>query len=229
MMKSYIFLLTCLPMTGWAQEGLIPNESGLSFFQETTNKINKIKLSQAPNKSILMFGDSITQAMNQNNLHFSSVNLGTGGERVESIFKRIKETDIQKYDGVYISGGSNNFLHGESGVQVGEKIAEAVVFTAAKAKHVYVTGVLVPNLKLNPQVQNNFKDANSIIKSTCKKYKNCEFINIPSEIVGKDGNNLNYTIEDGIHLNKEGYSLLKENLNKKMADFPVNYYYKFTY
>lgn len=226
--KKILLLLALTPSIVMAESAYKTNESELSFFG-ITNKINKMKMSQSSPKSYLFFGDSIVQGLNPNKMHMDYVNLGIGGDTVHGIFKRIKETHIEKYDGVLVSIGANNFLQGESGWDLGDEIMEVIDYAAPKAKKLFVMETFVPNRELNPNVSADFASANAKLRTACDKYKNCQVIPMPESMVGKDGLNRDYSIYDGIHLNAMGYTLWKRELNKKMADFPVNYYYRARY
>lgn len=185
-------------------------------FHEITNKINSMKLSQASNDSILFFGDSITQGLNDGDISVNHVNLGIGGDTVDDILSRMKATDINQYKGVFIEGGANNFLHGDNGKSVGEAVSSAIDYAAQSAKSVYVSHVFVPNREINKSVSADALTANDIIDKKCSEIPNCTVVLVPSEIIDHDGMRKNYSIEDGVHLNGQGYNLWKKEINKSI-------------
>lgn len=227
-MKRIALLLSLAPIVCHAESLYRTDEGELSFFGKT-NKINGMRLSQASEQNYLFFGDSIVQGLNPNVMHMDYVNLGIGGDTVHGVYKRIKETPIDKYDGILVSVGANNFLQGESGWDLGDEIMKVIDYAAPKAKKLFVMETFVPNRELNPNVSADFASANAKLHTACDKYKNCQVIPMPDGMVGKDGLKRDYSIYDGIHLNAIGYTLWKRELNKKMADFPVNYYYRARY
>ena len=227
-MKKITLLLALTPFLSQAESSYRIDESQLSFFG-ITNKINAMRLSQASERNYLFFGDSIVQGLNPNDMHMDYVNLGIGGDTVHGVFKRIKETPIERYDGVLVSVGANNFLQGESGWDLGDELMEVIDYSAPKAKKLFVMETFVPNRTMNLTVSSDFASANAKIHTACAKYRNCKVIPMPAGMVGKEGLNKEFSIIDGIHLNAMGYSLWKVELNKKMADFPVNYYYRARY
>ncbi|HBN7128704.1 TPA: SGNH/GDSL hydrolase family protein [Escherichia coli] len=227
-MKKIVLTIALMPVIAMAESPYRIDEGPISFYG-ITNKINKMKLSQAPKNNYLFFGDSIVQGLNPNKMHMSYVNLGIGGDTVHGVFKRVKETPIEKYDGVLLSVGANNFLQGESGWDLGDEIMEVIDYAAPKAKRLFVMETFVPNRVMNSSVSADFASANAKIHTACAKYKNCQVIPMPEGMIGKDGLKRDYSIYDGIHLNAMGYTLWKRELNKKMADFPVNYYYRARY
>lgn len=226
--KKTALLLALMPFFSHAESAYRIDESQLSFFG-ITNKINTMRLSQASEQNYLFFGDSIVQGLNPNDMHMGYVNLGIGGDTVHGVFKRIKETPIERYDGIFVSVGANNFLQGESGWDLGDEIMEVIDYAAPKAKKLFVMETFVPNRVVNPSVSSYFASANSKIHTACAKYKNCQVVPLPDGMIGKDGLKRDYSIYDGTHLNPIGYTLWKREINKKMADFPVNYYYRLRY
>jgi lysophospholipase L1-like esterase len=226
--KNYLLLLALMPSFVMAESTYKLDEGEIIFFG-ITNKINKMKLSQASKENYLFFGDSIVQGLNPNKMHMSYVNLGIGGDTVHGVFKRIRETKIDTYNGILVSVGANNFLQGESGWDLGDEIMEVIDYAAPKAIRLFVMETFVPNRVMNPSVSADFASANAKIHTACAKYKNCQVIPVPEGMIGKDGLKRDYSIYDGIHLNAMGYTLWKRELNKKMADFPVNYYYRARY
>lgn len=227
-MKNFLLLLTLTPAIVVAESAYQLDEGNLSFYG-ITNKINKMKLAQASPENYLFFGDSIVQGLNLNKLHMNYVNMGIGGDTVHGVFKRIRETKIDAYKGILVSVGANNFLRGQSGWDLGDEIMEVIDYAAPKAKRLFVMETFVPNRVMNPSVSADFASANAKIYTACAKYKNCQVIPMPEGMIGKDGLKRDYSIYDGIHLNAMGYTLWKRELNKKMADFPVNYYYRARY
>lgn len=217
-----------MPFLSHAESSYRIDESRLSFFG-ITNKINTMRLSQASDRNYLFFGDSIVQGLNPNDMHVDYVNLGIGGDTVHGVFKRIKETPIERYDGVLVSVGANNFLQGESGWDLGDELIEVIDYAAPKAKKLFVMETFVPNRTMNITVSPDFQSANEKIHAACAKYTNCHVISMPDGMIGKEGLKKEFSISDGIHLNAMGYTLWKRELNKKMADFPVNYYYRLKY
>lgn len=227
-MKKIVLILALMPAIAMAESPYRIDDGSIIFF-DITNKINKMRLSQASTNNYLFFGDSIVQGLNPNKMHMSYVNLGIGGDTVHGVFKRIKETQIEKYDGVLLSVGANNFLQRESGWILGDELIEVIDYAAPKTKKLFVMETFVPNRLLNPSVSEDFASANAKIHTACARYKNCQVIPMPESMVGKEGLKREYSIYDGIHLNAIGYTLWKRELNKKMADFPVNYYYRARY
>ncbi|EFN7967806.1 hypothetical protein ED741_00920 [Escherichia coli] len=84
-MRYLALFLFVLSFNSVASTYIATDESPLSFWG-ITNKENQMRLSQAKYDSILMFGDSITQGLNQNGLHFEYANLGIAGDTVQGIF-----------------------------------------------------------------------------------------------------------------------------------------------
>ncbi|HDC4664554.1 TPA: hypothetical protein O8U43_001930 [Enterobacter cloacae] len=206
------------------------DESELSFYG-ITNKIIHMKLSQIDDqeasKTIIMFGDSITQGLNPNGLHFDYVNAGIGGDTVHGIKARVKSEDLGRYRAVFIESGTNNLLMGESGDLLGDEIAEMIEYAAPKAKKLYVSQVFVPNRSKITQIAKDAKIADYKIKLTCAKFQNCVVIPIPAGIIGDDGITPEYSLPDSTHLNGKAYALWKDELNRAMATFPFSLYYKY--
>ncbi|WP_081946098.1 SGNH/GDSL hydrolase family protein [Cedecea neteri] len=152
-----------------------------------------------------------------------------GGDTVHGVLKRIKETHIDKYDGLLISVGANNFLQGESGWDLVDEIGAIIDYAPPRTKQLYVMETFVPNRLKYPFISSDFGAANRMIYKTCSQYKNCQVIPLPKGMIGKDGIDLKYTIADGVHPNALGFTLWKREINKKMANFPYNLYYRARY
>lgn len=206
------------------------DESELSFYG-ITNKIIHMKLSQIDDeeasKTIIMFGDSITQGLNPNGLHFDYVNAGIGGDTVHGIKARVKSEDLGRYRAVFIESGTNNLLMGEIGSQVGDEIVEMIEYAAPKARKLYISQVFVPNRDKITQIAKDASLADYKIKLTCAKFKNCVLIPLPAGVIGENGIKPEYSMPDSTHLNGKAYALWKDELNRAMASFPYSLYYKY--
>ncbi|MBL5913933.1 SGNH/GDSL hydrolase family protein [Enterobacter asburiae] len=206
------------------------DESALSFYG-VTNKINKMKLSQINNKekknTVLMLGDSITQGLNNNDLHFESVNLGIGGDTVHGLKARIKDIDTENWKSVFIEIGTNNILMGENGIQLGEEISELIDYASKNSKQLFVSEVFIPNRSVVNGISEDASQANAILYKKCSEFNNCKIIKIPESMLISGSLTSKYTIYDGIHLNGDAYSKWKVEINKSLAEFPYSLYYKY--
>lgn len=206
------------------------SESETSFYG-VTNKLIHMRLSQIDDeeasKTIIMFGDSITQGLNPNGLHFASVNAGIGGDTVHGIKARVKSEDLGRYRAVFIEGGTNNLLMGEIGSQVGDEIVEMIEFAAPRSRKLYVSQVFVPNRDKITHIAKDAPLADDKIKLTCAKFKNCVVVPLPAGVIGENGIKPEYSLSDSTHLNGKAYALWKIELNKAMASFPYSLYYKY--
>lgn len=225
---SALLLVVTTSATADINTAFVGDESRLGTFG-VVNATHKMKLSQVDNKSdtILMFGDSIMQGLNYNGLHFDHVTLGIPGDTVHGIKKRIKETDIENYKAIFVEGGTNNLLMGELGIPLGMEMAELIDYAAPKAKKLYISETFVSSRIAYKQIDESFNNADYLIKKQCAKYKNCIVVPLPPEFISKDGMNQKYTLDDHVHLNAEGYSLWKKQLNKALSAFPYSLYYKY--
>lgn len=206
------------------------DESAGSFYG-VTNKLIHMRLSQIDDKeaskTIIMFGDSITQGLNPNGLHFDYVNAGIGGDTVHGIKARVKNEDLSRYRAVFIESGTNNLLMGEIGSQVGDEIVEMIEYAAPKSKKLYVSQVFVPNRDKITHIAKDAPLADYKIKLTCAKFKNCVVVPLPAGVIGDNGIKPEYSLPDSTHLNGKAYALWKDELNKAMASFPYSVYYKY--
>lgn len=227
-MKKFLLLLACMPLLAEAESAYKIDESPLSFYG-ITESINKMRLSQASHDNYLFFGDSIVQALKQDKLHVNYVNMGIAGDTVHGVFKQIKESPIGKYNGVVVSVGANNLLQGQSGSALGDEIKDVIDYAAPRSKRIFVMETFVPNRIKYPFVSSDFGAANVKIYKACSKYKNCQVIPLPKEMIGKKGIKMKYTLPDGVHPNALGFTLWKREINKKMANFPYDFYYRVRY
>lgn len=230
MIKKILAIIIFTSASSWADmnTNFIGDESPLSLYG-VVNKINQMKLSQVSDKSdtILMFGDSITQGLNHNDLHFNYINLGIAGDTVHGIKKRIKETSISEYKAVFITAGTNNLLMGELGIHLGMEMTEIIDYAAPRSKVLYVSQTFVPNREKLAHVTQDFTNADYLIKKACSKYTNCIIVPLPAGMIGANGIDAKYTLPDATHLTGQAYSLWKVELNKALATFPYSVYYRY--
>ncbi|WP_337036362.1 SGNH/GDSL hydrolase family protein [Enterobacter asburiae] len=228
MKKISLFFALSMPLMAQAESPYKIDESPKSFYG-ITESINNMRLSQASNDNFLFFGDSIVQALKQNKLHVNYVNMGIAGDTVHGVMKQIKEAPIGNFNGILVSVGANNLLQGQHGKELGDEIGAVIDYAAPRTKQLYVMETFVPNRLKYPFISPDFDAANRIIYKTCSQYKNCQVIPLPKGMIGKDGIDLKYTISDGVHPNALGFTLWKREINKKMANFPYNLYYRVRY
>lgn len=199
--------------------------TNLEFFHSTTDKINAMKLSQASTDDFLLFGDSITQGLNHNNISFDHTNLGIGGDTVKRIMERVISTDISMYKGIYFFGGVNDILVGHSGANISKDISDAINYIAPRAKVLYVSEVFIPNERAIFVNGGGLDSINANIASYCAKFTNCHLITLPEGLTINKVLKKDMSICDGTHLNGAGYALWKAQLNKNMAPLPARVYY----
>lgn len=227
-MYKLLSLLILIPHLCMADGVSNPAPIRLDFYS-TTKFISDMKLSQGSEKSALMFGDSIVQSLNGNDMHFDYVNLGIGGDTAAGVLSRMKDVNLGAYKSVFVSVGTNNLFVGQRGAQLGEAISEIITYAAPRSKELFVSEVFVPNSTINKQIPDDFPEADTAIHHACSKFKNCRVIPLPKKFIGDNGLSLDMSLEDGVHLNSTAYKLWKVEINKVMADFPVNYYYRARY
>ncbi|ROP62393.1 hypothetical protein EDF81_0880 [Enterobacter sp. BIGb0383] len=98
-------------------------------------------------------------------------------------------------------------------MRMGESVAEMVSYASSKAKKVFVSHVLMPNIEVNKSVKGDVASANSAIDIACSAAANCTVVPTPEGMIGKNGVEKAFSIEDGIHLNAQGYRLWKTEIN----------------
>lgn len=202
--------------------------TNIEFFHATTDKINSMKLSQASKDDILLFGDSITQGLNYNDIAFNHTNLGVGGDTVSKILERVKATDISSYKGVYFFGGVNDILNGRSGVDISNDISDAINYISPKVKDLYVSEVFIPNQKAVFINGGGLDLINANIASYCERFINCHLIALPEGLTTNKVLKPEMSISDGTHLNADGYRLWKAGMNNRIASLPERLRYSIT-
>ena len=175
----------------------------------------------------LFLGDSITQRYKLDKYFFNykTINSGVGGNTTNDILNDIDER-VNKYnfDKVFLLVGINDLLFT---TQTDEEIKNNIdkiidsVYNKNPKSIVYLESVYPINTDINtdiPAISNNrIKKLNKLLKKECNNNK-CIYINMYDDLVDKNGKLKKIYTNDGIHLNKLGYTIVTKNLLSYIKD-----------
>lgn len=163
--------------------------------------------------SILFIGNSLTEYFDFSQLNNTSIiNMGIGGEFTEGVLKRVELISINHPKKIFIEIGINDILAEISSNQIEQNYNEIIyaIKRNSPSTKIYIQNILPVNFengffadcqKANSQII----EVNSFLQDLCLK-NNHEYIDLHANF--KDNGALNPTLTtDGVHLNKDGYSL----------------------
>ncbi|RUR51997.1 hypothetical protein ELS78_21610 [Aeromonas veronii] len=173
-------------------------------FQSTMLNFKEINLDQADG-DVIIFGDSLIQAMSPYAVGFKYVNMGVGGFTLNQVRDLLEASDIKKYKALIIEGGTNDLL-GKKDMSILLDDYKDLSNTASKKMKFYSLAVIPVsnNLDDSSRINGRIKQFNSEIKKICLSVKGCTFIEKPNEMTPE---NTIMFMKDGVHLNKYGYEL----------------------
>jgi len=144
------------------------------------------------------------------------VNLGFGGSTLAAcvwFFERVMKPYQPKRFVIY--AGDNDLGDGRHPEEVFIFFQELVVKTAARFGNIPCYFISLKPSVRHRDIIDRYKFTNSIIETEITKYNNnWQFIDVYKEMVDSAGNpQSKYFLEDGLHLNDNGYRLWKQVIN----------------
>ena len=183
------------------------------------NRINEKIEEFSKQSDITLIGHSILDNWDINELNGMKVsNYGIGGITSDEYYKYILSENKIKGFGKYcfLMFGTNDIIFDEDFSIISKNINKCLEYIKQKTPNTKLVFILTT--KVNARIDRNNKvigDLNEYLKNSLKNVD--EFVEI-KELEDKYGNlDLKYTI-DGLHLNKDGYEVLKSVLERQLKD-----------
>jgi lysophospholipase L1-like esterase/1-acyl-sn-glycerol-3-phosphate acyltransferase len=197
-------------------------EFDLDFQQEVRALKNKIISKKNKNDLLVLYGSStlrLWKSFDKDFKNHNTLNLGFGGSSIDSmidnfhnLFKTISPKTIVLYC------GGNDLALGFSPKEIFNKLVELIKMINQKYKSIKII-----NIQLKPSIERVSKLTdiiflNSIITEYFKKYDNLMQLNCFEEIVQNGIIDKSFFLRDGLHLNRKGYELIINKLNKILSN-----------
>lgn len=178
-----------------------------------------IIISTFANAKTLFVGDSLTQTIG-NNYKIKHIDtdlnyvIGSGIENKKTDWiKRINSIDINKYDSIIISIGTNDWgMYNEKNYS--QKIENFIKIINKKKNNIKIIWILPPTIK-NRKINNGVLNVKRVIKNKLSEY-NIIFIdpnNIWGEKYRESIKNKKIRTNDGIHYTNYGAELIANEIN----------------
>lgn len=176
-------------------------------FQSTMLNFKEINLNQADG-DVIIFGDSLIQGMSPYALGFKYVNMGVGGFTIKQVRELLEASEIKNYKTLIIEGGTNDLLGKNEVASLLDDYKKLSSVASKKMKFYSVEVIPVSNnLSDSSRINSRISEFNLGIKQMCLAIKNCTFIHKHKSMTP---DNTDMFMKDGVHLNKNGYSLWTE-------------------
>lgn len=174
------------------------------------NRASNLSLIPIDNHSIVFLGDShiehfeVTGYYNDHNIK----NFGNIGDQTEQIINRISFIASRKPKKIFVEVGVNDLINGKTTEHCIENIKKIFSMIDSVSPGTTICFISIPPIR-NLLINLKIKSVNQNIEDYCKK-KNIEFINIFDMLNSMGVLNKKYDCGDGIHLNTNGYAMLKK-------------------
>ena len=197
-------------------------EFNLDFQQEIIALKNKIISKKNKNDLLVLYGSStlrLWKSFDKDFKNHNTLNLGFGGSSIDSMihnFHNLFRTISPKTIVLYCGG--NDLALGFSPKEIFNKLVELIKMINRKYKNIKII-----NIQLKPSIERVSKLTdiillNSIITEHFKKYDNLIQLNCFEEIIQNGMIDKSFFLRDGLHLNRKGYELIINKLNKLLSN-----------
>lgn len=161
---------------------------------------------------IYFIGDSHIQGLATQSIRHDSINYGIGSDTTEGVLKRLPlYSSIKQAKGIVLSIGFND-LKKMNNAKIIANI-EAIIDSFPNNVPLLLANLhQIDPLLINKNYVDRIKNLNAFIDELCNKKMMLECIDSPF----KDRLNREFHIGDGIHLNKYGYSMWINEINKAL-------------
>ncbi len=187
-------------------------------------KILKKKIISKKNKNdlLILYGSStlrLWKSFEKDFKNYNTLNLGYGGSSIDSMidnFNNLFRTISPKTIVLYCGG--NDLALGFSPSEIFNKLVELIKMINQKYK---CTKII--NIQLKPSIERISKlteimTLNTMITEHFKKFDNLFQLNCFDEIIENGIINKSFFLRDGLHLNRKGYDLIINKLNKQLSN-----------
>ena len=218
-MKRIILLIIFVFLTGvtaFSQPQLYTRE------KEWTKEIGamlEIDQKQTPPKDPIVFtGSSTIRLWTSLRADFPKLNVmnrGFGGSRLDDlVFFAPKIVLPYKPKMIVVYSGENDIEAKESPENA---LADFKAFVAFRDNNLPRTPIVYLSMKpsiLRWSLWPEMKRGNDLIREECGKHRNVKFVDISAKMLGPNGTKppVDIFVEDGLHLNAKGYSIIREAL-----------------
>jgi lysophospholipase L1-like esterase len=203
---------------------MLPNKLYSSTQKETNDSLafgdNNIyelyKIYPTNHTNIVMLGDSITYAVNWNELFdYPIINRGINGDTTSGFLQRVEQVTKLNPKKVFVMGGINDIFQGFQVKDIFENHKRIIQILKDKNITPYIYSTLYTAKKDNGY-NDKVKELNILLKKYCEDNK-IVFIDL-NKSLSKDELLIKDYTHDGLHLNAKAYLIWKEEIKKYIFD-----------
>ena len=161
---------------------------------------------------MLLFGASTIQGLDASQLRCPATNFGIGAETAEGLMQRLpRYRSVDRADTIILQTGLNNLLRGDTDTL--RDTLQRIITEMSRHAHL----LLVPYQKMvrpkwDESQQRELDQWNDTQREICDAAPRCS--NVPIDTINRVPER--YLESDGIHLNKAGYDVLLEAINREL-------------
>jgi len=189
----------------------VKNEE-LGSFYHTMRDFHRRIDQNLPDGSHIFIGDSIIQGLSTSNIASNTVNYGIGEDTTVGVINRLNSyNSVHKARSVILAIGHNDFYYrSEKQIIINFQTIISMLPTNTK---VIISAVLPVDEYAQDNITNQqVISLNTQLAKLSGSYTNTDYIDIGQNSPFGGALSPEYHIGDGVHLNKEGYSLLINEL-----------------
>jgi lysophospholipase L1-like esterase len=142
------------------------------------------------------------------------INRGFGGSELSDVI-HFYEQLIQPYSPgkIFLYAGDNDIDHGKSARQVFDDYRELVALVQADFPGSELIFISIKPSKARWDKWPEMREANRMVQEYAASHNKLGYADLATPLLGDDGKPKDVFVEDGLHLNGQGYRLWQEALN----------------
>ena len=190
------------------------------FSFEIKKLISKVEYNKKMKAPIIFYGSStirLWKSLNKDFKKINVINLGFGGAYIDSLSKNFNlliNFSNPKAIVIYLGGNDLNLnLSPKEIIFKIKKFVEKINLRYPYTKIGYIT--IKPSIEREKKLA-NIKQINKGIKIISKDFPNLIYIDVYDKLLNKGKVTSKFLLQDGLHLNKEGYRILAKAVKKKL-------------
>ncbi|WP_166819830.1 SGNH/GDSL hydrolase family protein [Thalassoroseus pseudoceratinae] len=192
-------------------------------WESTIQKFEQADKKQSPPKGAILFvGSSSIRLWDLENSfpEHTVINRGFGGSEVaDSLFYADRIVTKHQPRQVVMYAGDNDIAHNKTPETVARDFRQFVKKVRQELPNVPIAYIAIKPSLSRWKLAETMKEANALIEQQCEANENLEYIDVWNPMIGKDGKPRPELFrDDGLHLNKKGYTLWNSLVEPVLVD-----------
>lgn len=188
-----------------------------------SSSIPKVEKIENVYKNVVFLGDSITECFDLKifDTDYIVINSGYSGNTSEDILRNLDKRALQyKPSKIFLLIGTNDIGFGKSKEstvkntkKIIDKILESDIDIELYVESIYPVNKEIKKNKVGKRSNKAIKKINNEIEEYCEE-KGVTYLDLYTILSDEDGNLISEYTKDGLHLNKDGYEVVKTFLEQ---------------